>query len=212
MVTAPGAHSAKDQDAHEDVSDVDNLCVRLYQQQEENKDRKDAVRLEKNFLKAQRKAVSDALVPPPVIPPLPKTLMDIHYAAVQGRIASVADRAAKDVIDVDVTPHITPNVGAVEDFVGATRHPLTNLNGKLIANGGVTPTPAAKKARRGLLPSEDARELLQERHITSAATAEAFMAEIKHANDRKFFLELKKELIAKTIDQETFDQLKPAGF
>jgi hypothetical protein len=35
--------------------------------------------------------------------------------------------------------------------------------------------------------------------------------EIKHASDRKFYLELKKELIAKTIDQETFDQLKPVA-
>jgi len=187
------------------------MC-RLYQQQEENKDRKDAVRLEKNFLKAQRKALLDALVPPLPSPPLPTTSMDIHYAAVQGRIASVATRAPRDVIDVDVTPFQTQNIGVVEDFVGVTRHPLTNLNGKLIANGGVTPTPAAKKVRRGLLPSEDARDLRQERYIASAATAEAFMAEIKNANDRKFFLELKKELLAKTIDQETFDQLKPAGF
>jgi hypothetical protein len=63
-----------------------------------------------------------------------------------------------------------------------------------------------------LLASEDARELLEDRQNKSTAGVEAFMAEIKHANDRKFFLELKKELIAKTIDQETFDQLKPAGF
>ena len=47
MVTAPDAHGAKDQqDAHEDISDVDNLCVTLYQQQEENEDHKDAVRLD----------------------------------------------------------------------------------------------------------------------------------------------------------------------
>jgi hypothetical protein len=196
MVTAPGAHSNKEREAHENISEVDQLCIKLWHEHEAEKDRIEAIRLEKAFLKARRQAVSNALVPPPTVPSLPTHLMEIHHEAVQVRLAAVtANDAGNDVI---------------EAFVGATRNPLSNLNGAL--NGSVShATPATKKARRSLA-SEDARELLEDRQRKSVAAVDAFMAEIKHTNDRKFYLELKKELIAKTIDQETFDQLKPAGF
>ena len=209
MVTAPGAHSNKEQDAHEDISEVDQLSIKLWHEHEEDKDRIEAIRLEKTFLKARRQAVSNALVPPPTVPDLPTTLMEIHRDALKGRAPTVNATATGSAV-ANISPHPAQN-DVVEAFVGATRNPLSNLNGALL-NGGVSPVPPATKKARRLLASEDARELLEDRQNKSTAGVEAFMAEIKHANDRKFFLELKKELLAKTIDQETFDQLKPAGF
>jgi hypothetical protein len=135
--------------------------------------------------------------------------MEIHRDALKGRAPTVNATATGSAV-ANISPHPAQN-DVVEAFVGATRNPLSNLNGTLL-NGGVSPVPPATKKARRLLASEDARELLEDRQNKSTAGVEAFMAEIKHANDRKFFLELKKELIAKTIDQETFDQLKPAGF
>ena len=208
MVTAPGAHSNKEQEAHENISEVDQLCIKLWHEHEAEKDRIEAIRLEKAFLKARRQAVSNALVPPPTVPDLPTTLMEIYRDALKGRLAAVTANDAGSAIS-NISPHPDQN-DVIEAFVGATRNPLSNLNGAL--NGSVShATPATKKARRSLA-SEDARELLEDRQRKSVAAVDAFMAEIKHTNDRKFYLELKKELIAKTIDQETFDQLKPAGF
>jgi len=207
MVTAPGAHSNKVQEAHEDISEVDELCVKLWHEHEAEKDRIEAIRLEKAFRNARRQAVSNALVPPPTVPPLPTHLMEIHHEAVQGKLAAVTVNDSGIAIS-NISPHPDQNE-VIEAFVGATCNPLSNPNGTL--NGSVShATLATKKARRSLA-SEDAWELLDDRQSKSVAAVDAFMVEIKHASDRKFYLELKKELIAKNIDQETFDQLKPVA-
>jgi len=133
MVTAPGAHSSKEQDAHEDISVVDQLSIKLWHEHESDKDRIEAIHLEKAFLKARRQAVFNALVPPPPVPALPTTLMEIHRDALKGRAPTVNATATGSAV-ANISPHPAQN-DVVEAFVGATRNPLSNLNGGLVNVG-----------------------------------------------------------------------------
>jgi hypothetical protein len=63
-VTSRGSHSV-DVDGDEDVSMVDRLAVKMQTEMTEVQDKEEATRREAELWKAQKKAVSNILVPPP---------------------------------------------------------------------------------------------------------------------------------------------------
>jgi len=64
-VTGRGMHSGDPMTGSEDISAVDHLAVKLYQEMQLAIDRDEAARREAAMWKAQKQAVSNILVPPP---------------------------------------------------------------------------------------------------------------------------------------------------
>jgi hypothetical protein len=80
MVTQRGAHSTGNPDEFEDVSEVNKLAILLFNEMVEEKDRAIAEKLQKEAHRAEVKAMSDAVIVPPLALPANFAQLREHYA------------------------------------------------------------------------------------------------------------------------------------
>ena len=151
MVTQRGAHSTGNPDEFEDVSEVNKLAILLFNEMVEEKDRAIAEKLQKEAHRAEVKAMSDAVIVPPLALPANFAQLREHYANNQ-----------KTRNPLSVLTGAAPAVSPIPGFGTATASTAVDNDDAIeIDLDGDENTPPKKVARQRL-STGDAKDLIVE--------------------------------------------------
>jgi hypothetical protein len=180
-VTDRGSHSGDAVSGDEDVSVVDSLAVKLFTELTMAVDKEEAKRREAELWKAQKKTVSNILVPPPP-PDVPSEIVPVsntqQYAAVRNPLSVL-------------TGNIANNVPALEEEMTAV----------------VTP----KMLKRQRLTNNDCGDAISKFAEKSAGFYSSFSSYVENrakADNRSFLLQLLDKLERGVITQQQFEEMK----
>jgi len=180
-VTGRGTHSGDALSGSEDISAVDHLAVKLYQEMQLAIDKEEAARREAAMWKAQKQAVSNILVPPPN-PDLPSASSNpTQQSAPVRNPLSVVTGVINNTNDA---PSLEEEMAAI-----------------------VTP----KVAKRQRLTNNDCGDAINKFAEKSSVFYSAFSNYFENkakADNRSFLLQLLDKLEKGVITQQQFEEMK----
>jgi len=163
MVTQRGAHSTGNPDEFEDVSEVNKLAILLFNEMVEEKDRAIAEKLQKEAHRAEVKAMSDAVIVPPLALPANFAQLREHYANNQ-----------KTRNPLSVLTGAAPAVSPIPGFGTATASTAVDNDDAIEIDLDGDENSPPKKVARQRLSTGDAKDLIHEFQKKTALVEQRF--------------------------------------